>query len=684
MSELIFLQDMAIVMVVSAVAMVICNRLHLPVVLGYILAGLLIGPHTPPYSLVTDIHSIHTLAALGVIFLLFSIGLEFSFTKLLKVGAVAFVASTFEIILMVWIGYSLGKCMGWKQMDSLFLGAILSISSTTIIAKILMENKKLNEKFAQVILGILVVEDLWAIVIIALLSGIATTGALTLGAISFSMVKVFIFIGGVLFFGFLCVPRLLRYIERLQNQEMMVVIVLGLCFGISLLAAKAGFSIALGAFLIGAVIAETKQGHSIVSSMGSIRDMFTAIFFVSIGMLIEPSVLVQYWLPILLIALITIIGKVFSCSLITFLTGHDSQTSMKVGLGLAQIGEFSFIIAQLGLDTNVTSSFLYPIAVSVSALTTITTPFLMNNSTSIIKQIKRFAPKPILTFGHFYPSWISKIGGTDVSQQKKMVILLDIKKYLPKFILYTMCVVAAYFMGNTYRHIFSQFNDNVFWSIITLLSFPFLIGFVHTLDKMLWEGVFLNLVKSKSEIYKVKETEEFFHSTIRFMAAITSGLVFIFVTSFIIPTIPLTVFIIVLVVSTGGFFWKSTSRVHENIEKAILGVMDYEKPLNEEQARSTHDQLVDLIRTNYPLSFETQDVLLPYEKCAVNKTIKDLDLRSKTGVSIVGIYREEKTIPNPSAQEELLPGDVIVIIGTQEQIKMGMQYLQEKMRELSD
>jgi monovalent cation:H+ antiporter-2, CPA2 family len=681
MSELIFIQDMAIVMVVSAVTMVICHRLHLPVVLGYILAGLLIGPHTPPYSLVTDIHSIHTLAALGVIFLLFSIGLEFSLTKLLKVGAVAFIASTFEIIFMVWVGFSLGKLMGWKQMDSLFLGAILSISSTTIIAKILMENKKLNEKFAQVILGILVVEDLWAIVIIALLSGVATTGALTMGAISFSMIKVFIFIVGILFFGFLLVPRILHYIDRLQNQEMMVIIVLGLCFGVSLLAAKSGFSIALGAFLIGAVIAETKQGHSIISNMGSLRDMFTAIFFVSIGMLIEPAVLLQYWFPILLIAIVMIFGKVVSCSLVTFLTGHDSQTSLKVGLGLAQIGEFSFIIAQLGLDTKVTSSFLYPIAVSISALTTITTPFLMNNSGSIIKQIKRFIPRPIVTFAHFYPSWMSSIGGVGMSHRKKLVIFVNIKQYLPKFFLYTICVIAAYIVASKYREAFDYFNDSIYWSIVTLLSFPLLIGFVHTLDKMLWEGVFLNLVKSKNEIHKAKETEDFLHNTIRFMAAIASGLIFVFVTSFIIPTMPMTVLIIVLVISSGAFFWKSARRIHENVEKAILDVMDYEKPLNDEQAKSTHDQLVDLIRTNYPLSFETQDVLLPYTESAVNKTIKDLDLRSKTGASIVGIYREEKTIPNPSAQEKLLPGDVIVLIGNHEQIKAGMQFLQQKMKE---
>lgn len=685
MSELLFLQDMATVMVAGAVAMVICRRLRLSVVLGYILAGLVIGPHTPPYSLINDLHSIHTLSALGVVLLLFSIGLEFSITKLMKVGAVAFIASTFEIIFMMWIGFSLGKLMGWSQMNSLFLGAILSISSTTIIAKILIENKKLNEKFAQVILGILVVEDLWAIVLIAILSGIAMTGELTFSAVTFSIVKVFMFMTGILFFGFWLVPKVLRYIERFQIPEMMVIVVLGLCFGVSLMAAKSGFSIALGAFLIGAVIAETKQSHSIVTQMEPIRDMFTAIFFVSIGMLIDPMMIAKYAVPILVIAVITIFGKILSCSFVAFLTGHDSRTSMKVGLGLAQIGEFSFIIAQLGLDTEVTSSFLYPIAVSVSVLTTMTTPILMNNSDRIIEVFKRFAPKSILTFIHVYPSWFAKIAEGHSTDSRKSIILTEVKKHLSKFVFYTMCIIAAYFIGNKYRYIFAGFNDNVFWSLFTILFFPLLIAFFYTLDKILWEGVFLNLVKSKAEIAQGKEAQEAIHNAIRFLTAIASGLIFLFVASFVIPTVPLTVFVIVLVLATGGFFWKSTRRIHENIEKTILSVFDFEKPfsLDEEKTKETHDQLVDLIRTNYPISFETQDVLLPFQECGVNKTIKELDLRSQTGASIVGIYREEATIPNPAPDVRLLPGDVVVLIGNLEQIKAGMQYLQGKMKKIA-
>ncbi len=679
MEELIFLQDMAIVMIISALTMILCNRLRLPVVLGYILAGLLVGPHTPPYPLITDIHSIQTLSALGVTFLLFTIGLEFSFSKLAKVGLVAFLASTFEIIVMISIGYWMGKLLGWKKMDSLFLGAILSISSTTIIAKILLESKKMKERFAQMILGILVIEDLWAIVIIAVLSGIAATGSFALMDVSFSMIKVFIFFVGVLFFGFLLIPRILRYVERLNNSEMVVIVTLGLCLGGALAAAKFGFSIALGAFLMGAVIAETKQAHEIITRMEPIRDMFTAIFFVSVGMLIEPSVIVTYAWPILIITLIIIIGKVLSCSLVTFLIGNDFKTSLKVGLGLAQIGEFSFIIAQLGRDTEVTSPFLYPIAVSVSALTTISTPFLMNKSDAIIDAIKRLTPKPILTIGALYPSWIARLGEKEVSERKRMIVFQNVIQALPKPFLYTLAIVATYFLANNIRVNF-PIHDNIYWTVVTILIFPFFIGFANGVDKIIWEAIFLNVIKSRNEITKAEGARDILHNAVRFLVVFFSGLFFLVTAAKLIPVIPLAIAIITLVAASASFLWRSVNRVHRNIEKTIMSVLDYEKPLNKEKTQTAHDELINLIHSNYPLSFETQDFILPLNESVLTTTIRKLDLRSKTGASIVGIYREEETIPNPSPDTQLAAGDVLVLIGTQEQIKAAMQFLQKMIR----
>ena len=259
MHTITFLQDLAVVMTVAGLVTVVFHRLKQPVVLGYILAGVIIGPHTPPFPLIEDEQTIHTLAELGVVFLMFSLGLEFNLRKLKRVGAAAFIAAFLEILLMVWVGYETGRLFGWGTMDSIFLGAILSISSTTIIVKALNELGKAKERFADLIFGILIVEDILAIVMIALLSGIAMTGSLRAGEVLLTFGRLGIFLVTALVVGVLAVPRLLGYLAKFKSHEMLLVAVLGLCFGSSLLAVKLGYSVALGAFIMGAVIAEARE-----------------------------------------------------------------------------------------------------------------------------------------------------------------------------------------------------------------------------------------------------------------------------------------------------------------------------------------------------------------------------------------------------------------------------------------
>src|SRR6478735_7732055 len=277
-------------------------------------------------------------------------------------------------------------------MDSIFLGAMLSMSSTTVIIKVLGELGKMKERFAQLIFGILIIEDILGIAMIALLSGIAMTGSLSVADVGATLGKLGIFLSATLVVGLIAVPRLLGYVAKFKSNEMMIITVLGLCFGVSLLAAKLGYSVALGAFVIGAIIAEAREIHRIETLIEPVRDMFSAVFFVAIGLLIDPKLLLVYWQPILVITLAVIIGKVLTCSFGAFVGGNDTRTSLRVGMGLAQIGEFSFIIATLGLTLNVTSKFLYPIAVAVSALTTLTTPYLLRQSDALVGWFDRKAP----------------------------------------------------------------------------------------------------------------------------------------------------------------------------------------------------------------------------------------------------------------------------------------------------
>src|SRR5258708_29922184 len=312
--ELAFLQDLAVVMIVAGLVTVLGHRFKQRVVLGYIIAGVIIGPHPPPVPLIHDEETVNTLAQLGVVLLMFSLGLEFSLRKLRQVGGAAFIAALLEILLMIWVGYEIGRWFGWSTMDSIFLGAILSISSTTIIVKTLADLGKSKAPFAQLIFAILIIEDVLAIAMIALLSGIAMTGALRLEEVALTIGKLALFLVAALVAGLLAVPRLLGYVARFKSNEMLLITVLGLCFGFSLLAVKLGYSVALGAFLIGAVIAEAREIHRIEALIEPVRDMFSAIFFVAIGLLIEPKMLVVYWLPIVVITLAVMIGKIVTCS----------------------------------------------------------------------------------------------------------------------------------------------------------------------------------------------------------------------------------------------------------------------------------------------------------------------------------------------------------------------------------
>lgn len=404
-----FIQDLAVIMLVAGVVTILFHRLRQPVVLGYIVAGFIIGPHTPPFSLIHDEDTIKILAELGVIFLMFCLGLEFSLRKLFKVGATAFIAAFLEIALMIWIGYEIGQFFGWKTMDSLFLGAILAISSTTIIVKALNDLKMKNQRFAQLIFGVLIVEDILGIGIIALLSGIAVSGSVSSGEVFSTVGKLSLFMIVALVVGILVVPRLLSYVARFESNEMLLITVLGLCFGFCLLVVKLEYSMVLGAFLIGAIMAESRELLKIERLIEPVRDMFSAIFFVAIGLMIDPGILLQYAWPIAVITVAVVLGKMLSCGLGAFIAGNDGRTSLRVGMGLSQIGEFSFIIAALGMTLQVTSDFLYPVAVSVSAITTLLTPYLIRGADPLSLKLAAIMPRRVARVFGMYGEWLRSI-----------------------------------------------------------------------------------------------------------------------------------------------------------------------------------------------------------------------------------------------------------------------------------
>ncbi|CAB3765536.1 cation:proton antiporter [Paraburkholderia humisilvae] len=477
-----FIQDLAVVMALAGVVTVLFHRLKQPVVLGYIAAGVIIGPYTPPFQLIRDQQTIQTLGELGVVFLMFSLGLEFSLRKLFRVGATAIVAALSEIVLMVWIGYEIGSAFGWSLMDALFLGAILAISSTTIIVKALAELGLKREAFAQSVFGILIVEDILGIAILVLLSGIAQTGSLSAGVAFVTLGKLLLFMTVSLVIGILVVPRALNYVARSRSDEMLLVSVLGFCFGFCLLVVKLDYSIALGAFLIGAIMAESRHLHRIEHLIAPLRDAFSAIFFVTIGLMLNPAVLVDYAWPIAVITVAVIVGKIVSCGLGTFLSGKDGRTAMRVGMTVSQIGEFSFIIASLGLTLKVTSAFLYPIAVAVSALTTLFTPYLIRAADPLTQRLARSMPRAVSNVFGLYGQWLRSLHPASGEPT-----LFGITRRIILQIAVNLALVVAIFLGASYGAPVASpllagwvpaepMQRVVLWSAALIVSLPFLIA----------------------------------------------------------------------------------------------------------------------------------------------------------------------------------------------------------------
>ncbi len=680
MHHLSFLQDLAVVMCVAAVATILFRQFKQPVVLGYILAGVIIGPHTPGQFIV-DESTIETLAELGVIFLMFSLGLEFSLRKLTKVGATAFIAAALEIVIMILVGYALGRSFGWNMMDSVFLGAILSISSTTIIIKALEGLGKTKEHFASLIFGILIVEDILAIVMIALLSGFARTGEIEAGEAAMTILSLSSYLGILLVAGLILVPRLLNYVAKFRSDETLLITVIGLCFGVSLLTVKVGFSVALGAFIIGAIIAEARQIARIEAIMHPVRDMFSAVFFVSIGLLIDPSLIIKYAGPILILTIAVVLGKVFSCGLGSFIAGNDTRTSLRVGMGLAQIGEFSFIIAALGLSLKVTSDFIYPIAVAVSALTTFLTPYLIKSADQGVVLFDRFAPRSFLSAMEAYTQWVGKLTHQGkAGLERKILVKLGYQIGL-NLLLVTGIFISAAFLRRYVLASFPTFpggDDGVkalVWLTALMVSFPLLIAVWRKMEvgAMVISEMSVNYAATGS---RAATLQAIISGAITIVG--TGGLILLLLvlSSAILPSFNLLILVLVIVAVSGFLLYRGSVKLYAGAQFALRDTFAQEPdpaPAGHEPHGIAPAQTKSIPSLLKHAELITVDI--PSGAPAIGKRIVELNLRSETGASVVGIERGGNSIVNPPPHEELEDGDQILLIGRPEQLEAAKALL---------
>lgn len=465
--------DLAMILLVAGITTILFKKLNQPLVLGYIVAGFITGPHFSFFPTVTDFNNIHTWSEIGIIFLMFSLGLEFSFNKLKQVGNTAFIATIVEIAGLLSLGYGAGTLMGWSHMNSLFLGGMLSMSSTTIIIKAFEDLKMKGKRFTEMVFGILIVEDIAGIIMMVLLSTLAASAGISGTELLASVMRLLFFL--VLWFvlGIYLVPTFYKRSLKLMNNETMLVTSIGLCLGMVVLATHLGFSAALGAFIMGSLIAEAPNSEKIEHLFTPVKDIFGAVFFVSVGMLVDPALLVEYWLPIIVLIIVTIAGKLIFSAGGVLLSGQNLQTSILCGFSLAQIGEFSFIIASLGMSLGVISDFIYPIIVAVSVMTTFTTPFCIMAADPAYKIIRRLLPQRV-------NDWLDRYTEKNISTRATTDWSNFLREYFTRMLIFTtlltaIALFAEYYLSGYLRNSLKLPYADIITAVLTfIIAAPFL------------------------------------------------------------------------------------------------------------------------------------------------------------------------------------------------------------------
>ena len=648
------IQDLSLILGAAAVTTLIFRKLKQPLVLGYIIAGLLVGPQVDIIPNVTDGESVKTWAEIGVIFLLFSLGLEFSFKKLVKVGGAASITAFTEILVIVVAGYFTGRLMGWNPIDCIFLGGMLASSSTTIIIRAFDELKVKTQQFAKTVFGVLIVEDIVVILILVLLPTIAISQQFQGKELFFTVLKLLFFLLIWFLAGIFLVPTLLKQARKLINDETLLIIAIGLCFGMVVFATKVGFSAELGAFIMGSIFAETTKAEKIEHVLTPIKDLFGAIFFVSIGMMINLQAMWQYIGPILIITLLTIGGKFLSTTLGALLSGQTLKHSVKVGMSMAQIGEFAFIIATLGLSLGVTSDFLFPVAVGVAVITTFTTPYMIKYSDKMYLVLERLLPGKVLSLINNYSSYSQSVKGT--SAWKKLV-----KAHLQLLVINSIIVLAIVILSTQYLLplVASWFQYGVVAKVVTLiLTTLVMLPFIWAL------AIKKPSAASRYEI--IKQNRRFSWAPV-VVINLLRGLVIFLLFGFLLDRLfsgwisllcTLAAVMIVLFLFRSKF-----QRLYGRLESRFL------TNLNEREQNQKMSGIASADLVTVPWDVHVTEFVISPLSDFLGQSLEALAWREQFGVNVALIERGEKTIYAPSRYEQVFPGDKLFIIGTDEQLE---------------
>lgn len=665
--ELNLVTDLAVILIAAGVFTVISKALKQPLILGYIVAGFIVSPHLGLLPSLTSTAAVEQWSEIGIIFLLFALGLEFSFKKLLKVGSKALITAGTNCIGMFIMGMATGSAMGWSMMESVFLGGLLSMSSTTIIIKAYDDLGLKQKPYAALIFGILVVEDLIAILLLVLLSTMAVAGKFAGGEMLWNLGKLLFFL--VLWFvvGIFAIPTLLSKARRYLNDEIMLIIAVGMCFGMVALASAVGFSSALGAFVMGSILAETVEGEHIAKLLRGIKDLFGAIFFVSVGMMVDPVVIGQHWGSVLTITLVAMGGILLFSTIGSLLSGAGLDNSVHTGFSLAQLGEFSFIIASTGCALGVMREFIYPVIIAVSVITTFTTPYMIKAADPAVDWLKRKLP----------PDLIARISpqqddsASSAAEQNTWKMLL--RSYAVRVVLYGVVLIAVLLVSRTYLDrlilmVLPTLGETaVNWInlIITLtIMTPFLYGMAVN------NG---SISRYANKLLKEKDSNKWpILSMMVSRILIATG----FIVAAILGNFHLAGWSMLVVIAAGIIFFlvaKMSFNRFSRLERLFIDNLNFK----DEMERRSRPVTTSVSEKMSGKDVHIESITIDAESEFVGKSLREMPFRHTTGVNILKIRRGSINILIPSGDEVIYPYDTLLAVGTSEQIEAFSRMMNE-------
>ena len=662
------ISDLALILVLGAVATVIFKMLKQPVVLGYIVAGFLASPHFALLPSVAVEANIEFWAQIGIIVLLFSLGLEFSFKKLIDVGGSAIITALIIVLGMMSLGFVVGKFLGYGLVNSVFLGGMISMSSTTIILKALTDLNMRQRRFVPMTFAVLIVEDLFAVVMMVILSSIALGGSVKSGEMVVSILKLSFFL--IIWFtvGIYMIPTLFKRFKRFISDEQMLIIAMGLCFAMVQFSVKSGFSAALGAFVMGSILAGTIEAERIERLVSSVKDLFGAVFFISVGMMVNPAVMTQHWSVIALLAVVVIVGMIFFGTFGMIATGQPLKLAMESGFSLTQIGEFSFIIATLGTSLGVLDKSIYPIIVAVSVITTFTTPFFIKQAVPCYNIIYKVLPKSWTRLLNGYSNTATESEGSETSRLWKSIV----KRYVLRVIIYSVVIFSLIALSRSFvMPLLLKWMDGALgrlaYVVITLLAVgPFIVSIILPTLKKSEHARLVQRAGSASYVPIVVMSIMSLVLSVGFVAFILQG---IYTSAVAIIAAVLIVFlglIIIIKLPT------PLRRRINNIERRFVS------NINERENRRTGRE--NNLVSDLHLAYMTVGHDCPF----VGEMLQNLDLRTRYGVNLVNIQRAGRRHPVPSAEMRIFPGDVLGVIGTEDQIQRMLPLIEAQITSRQD